>query len=83
MSDPEKKTILKNNLKDLREARGLTQLEAGKILGVSHSAVCRHEVSSRGLTGPIVDEYAKLYKVPTVEIFVNLPTDENSEPTTA
>ena len=65
-----------NNLKNLREARKLTQKEVGKMLDLSTSAVCRHEVNSRGLTLPRVEAYANLYKVSAAEIFVTLPHDD-------
>ncbi len=78
-----KKTILPNNLRKFREIRQLTQQEVGKILDLDHTAVSRHEASSRGLTDVLVEAYASLYKVKSAAIFVDMPSDDDSVPTTA
>lgn len=81
-NDNNGESSISNNLKDLREARRLTQKEVGKMLDLSVSAVCRHEVNSRGLTLARVEAYASLYKVSAAEIFVTLPTNDNDTPHT-
>lgn len=78
--ETEEETGMKNNLRKLREARSLTQKEVAKLLDLSISAVCRHEVSSRGLTLDKVEAYAGLYKVSAAEIFVKLPETDDEAP---
>jgi len=70
---------LKNRLKLLREERCLTQKEVAKLLDTTSPAVSRHESNSRGLTKDMVEAYAKLYKVSSVELFLNLPTEADGE----
>lgn len=69
-------TFPTNRLKFLREERKLTQAEVAKIIDLTHTAVSRHETSNRGLTLELVDAYARLYKVSSAEIFVELPKAE-------
>ncbi len=68
-----KKTrIPENRLKQLREERKLTQQEVAKILDIAHSTVSRHESMSRALSLKDCRAYANLYKVETIELFMNI-----------
>jgi transcriptional regulator with XRE-family HTH domain len=67
--------MVENRLRYLRE-RGkregtfwLTLAEAAKCLGISESAVHRHETNSRSLSEEDVEKYAQLYKVKSHQIF--------------
>ena len=42
--------IPKHRLRELREARKLTQQEVAKLLDIDHTTVSRHESGSRGLS---------------------------------
>jgi transcriptional regulator with XRE-family HTH domain len=68
----------KNRLKEQRELSRLSQSEVAKMLDISVATVSRHEGQNRGLTRPMVDAYAKLYKVSAAELFVDLPEEEGS-----
>ena len=63
--------ILKNRLRELREARKLTQQEVAKLLDIDHTTVSRHESGSRGLDPEDIQKYARLYKVESYELFID------------
>jgi len=63
--------ILKNRLRELREARKLTQQEVAKLLDIDHTTVSKHESGSRNLTPEDVQKYARLYKVESYELFID------------
>jgi len=63
--------IPKNRLRELREARKLTQQEVAKLLDIDHTTVSRHESGSRGLSPEDIQKYARLYKVESYELFIN------------
>lgn len=73
-----------NRLKELREARKLTQREVGYLMGMylgeplDHTTVSKHESGDRPLDQETVKAYARLYKVETYELFLDLtpPADE-------
>jgi len=69
---------LKNRLRELREARKLTQQEVAKLLDVDHTTVSRHESGSRGLSPEDIQKYARLYKVESYELFID-PKDLQEE----
>ena len=58
-----------NRLKLLREAKGLSQEEVAKAVGYAQATVARHELSVRGMTGEAIDRYARLFGVPTYQLF--------------
>lgn len=65
-----------NRLKAIRERHKnvpggfwISQLEASRILGVSHATVSLHESGKRGMTDKEIQGYARLYKVAPWEIF--------------
>ncbi len=70
--------IPKNRLRELREARKLTQQEVAKLLDIDHTTVSRHESGSRGLNPGDIQKYARLYKVESYELFIN-PKDLQEE----
>jgi putative transcriptional regulator len=70
--------ILKNRLRELREARKLTQQEVAKLLDMDHTTISRHESGSRGLSPEDVQKYARLYKVESYELFID-PKDLQEE----
>lgn len=61
----------KNRLRELREARKLTQQEVAKLLDIDHTTISRHESGSRGLSPEDVQKYARLYKVESYELFID------------
>ena len=63
--------ILKNRLRELREARKLTQQEVAKLLDIDHTTVSRHESGSRDLSPEDIQKYARLYKVESYELFID------------
>jgi transcriptional regulator with XRE-family HTH domain len=75
----DKKKATPNRLKTLRERSRLSQTEVAKLLDISLSTVCRHENSSRGLQKEVLIGYAKLYKVTSAEVFVDLDTLQEEE----
>jgi len=57
----------------------LTQEELAKLVGIDSTTVARHEAGSRGLSSEMIDMYARVFKCPTHELFidpVNLPTED-------
>jgi putative transcriptional regulator len=63
--------ISKNRLRELREARKLTQQEVAKLLDIDHTTVSRHESGSRDLSPEDIQKYARLYKVESYELFID------------
>lgn len=61
----------KNRLRELREARKLTQQEVAKLLDIDHTTISRHESGSRGLSPEDIQKYARLYKVESYELFID------------
>ena len=64
---------MKNNLKQLREARGITQKEFAKMLGVSTSHLNKIENNSktrRNLTVPLAVKAARILNVSLDDIFL-------------
>ncbi len=59
-----------NRLRALREARGLTQEQVGTLVGITESAINRHERGNRSLDGNAIDRYARFYSVSAYELFV-------------
>ena len=70
--------IPKHRLRELREARKLTQQEVAKLLDIDHTTVSRHESDSRGLSPEDIQKYARLYKVESYELFID-PKDLQEE----
>ncbi len=68
----------KNRLRELREARKLTQQEVAKLLDIDHTTISRHESGSRGLSPEDIQKYARLYKVESYELFID-PKDLQEE----
>ena len=68
----------KNRLRELREARKLTQQEVAKLLDMDHTTISRHESGSRGLSPEDIQKYARLYKVESYELFID-PKDLQEE----
>jgi transcriptional regulator with XRE-family HTH domain len=54
----------------LRLRSRLTQEELGRIVGISESAVNRHESGDRRLDLETLRAYARAFKVPTVALFM-------------
>jgi transcriptional regulator with XRE-family HTH domain len=72
----------KNRLRELREARKLTQQEVAKLLDMDHTTISRHESGSRGLSPEDIQKYARLYKVESYELFIdpkNLQEEDETE----
>lgn len=61
--------IVANRLKELREERRLTQEEVAKLMDLDFSTVSKHENMDRPISRSNIEKYAKLYKVPTHELF--------------
>ena len=67
-----------NRLALLRERSKLSQSEVSKMLEMSVSTISRHENSSRGLTRDVLIKYARLYKVTSAEIFIELEEEDTA-----
>lgn len=69
-------TKQKNRLRELRE-RGtvLSQKDLGLLLGIDETTVSRHESGDRGMTREQITEYARIFRVPSHEIFVRPDND--------
>lgn len=65
-----------SRLKELREARGLSQRDVAKLitgfgLPLTQAAVNRHENGERCPDGLTIDMYCRLYTVPAYELFLS------------
>lgn len=70
----------KNRLRELRERSRLTQNELARLAGIDLTTVNRHENGSRMISRAMMLKYAKVFKVITLELFVDyknliVPTD--------
>lgn len=52
-----------NRLRDLREDADMTQIEVGKILGLSPAAIGHYESGRRQLTAELIVKFCALYRV--------------------
>lgn len=52
-----------NRLRDLREDADMTQVQVGKILGLSSVAIGRYETEQRQLTPDLIARFCALYHV--------------------
>lgn len=59
-----------NRLKELREAKGVSQKELAHATGQSWTTVNRHERGSRRIRAHIMQLYARYFGVDPVELFV-------------
>ncbi len=50
-------------IKELREARGLTQQQAAEKIGISIHTIRRYEQGNRKVHGDFIQQMAKVYKV--------------------
>lgn len=77
-----RKRNVKNRLAELRQ-RGivLSQEQVGILTGSDGTTVSRHESGQRGMTKEQIEAYAKLYNVPTHEIFFLAPVLDGDEAT--
>ncbi len=50
-------------IKSLRDERGLTQVELGKVIGVSKSSICRWEKDQADLKGEYAIRLAEYFDV--------------------
>lgn len=66
-----------NRLKYQRTKSRLTQAEVAKLLDTTEATVSRHESAERGLNKEWIEKYAHLYKVSSVELFVEVDTNED------
>ena len=69
----------KNRLKELRDRSRLTLEEVSMITGFSVPTISRHESGGRSLSEEAVLKYAKLYKVETYELFLELTGEEGED----
>ena len=70
----------KNRLTELRQ-RGivLSQEQVGILTGLDSTTVSRHESGARGMTREQIEAYAKLYGVPTHEVFFLAPVLDSED----
>lgn len=52
-----------NRLRDLREDADMTQIQVGKILGLSSTAIGYYEAEKRQLTPDLISKFCSLYHV--------------------
>lgn len=62
-----------NRLRELRELSKLTMAEVATLVGCDESTVHCHETRKKSITSDAATRYAKVFKVPTHELFVALP----------
>lgn len=58
-------------LKDERDKRGLTQIEAAKQIGVSYSMLGKLEISNRGASQKTMEKFSKYYGKSVDYLFFN------------
>ena len=63
-------TVRKNRVKFLRERSRLTQEELATLTNQALSTVCKHETHDRGLSDKAISAYARVFKIPTYQLFV-------------
>lgn len=61
-----------NRIKHFREKINLTQKELGRLVGVDETTVSKHETGDRALSDTMIKEYAKVFKVETHELFLDM-----------
>lgn len=59
-----------NRLREFRERMGLSQAQVAKLLDTTAAAVSRHEGRERRMDMATALQYARLFKVEVVEIFI-------------
>lgn len=64
------KTAKANRLKILRDRSRLTQREVAKLMDIDYTTVSKHEAGTRGLTREEVENYARVFKCESYEIFM-------------
>lgn len=64
--------IVKNRIRELRNISKLTQDELALLMKIDVSLVSKHENHDRRLQEDHVENYAKVFKVSTLEIFHQL-----------
>lgn len=67
----------------LRKGQGLTQVELGKIVGVSDRVIAYYENESSQPPGPIIVDLAQALNVTVDELLGVKPIKENTDPKTA
>lgn len=63
---------MKNRLRALRDRSRLTQAEVAKLLDIDITTVNKHESGARVPEAETLQRYARLYKVETHELFLEL-----------
>lgn len=67
MKDADKMTI---RLAELRTQSKLTQKEVAKLMDLDVTTVCKHETGDRNPTAEEIEQYARIFKVSSYEIFM-------------
>lgn len=66
-----------NRIKEVREAKGLSQTELGRLVGLSEPAINRYERGNRKPSRRKLDDIAKALDVPLKSLFINLSRCED------
>lgn len=61
-----------NRIKEVREAKGLSQAQLGRLIGKSEPTVNRYERGNRKPTRDVLNAIAQALGVPLKSLFVNL-----------
>lgn len=69
---------MKNRIKLLRRKENLTQVKAGKAMGVAHTTIGRWENEERNPDGQEIWDLAEVLRVHPGEIFKELPSNRLS-----
>ena len=74
--------FLKNNLRDLRKAAGLSQDELGKRVGIAHNSVSGYENGKTPLTPPMIEIFAKALNLSAdrIKVFDEMSMGEDAVP---
>lgn len=70
---------MKNRLREQRERSRLTVEEVSKVTGISKSAITKYENGDLKLSNERAVIFAKLYKVETHELFIQLEEGKANE----
>lgn len=62
------KSIIGQNIKNIRTAKGLTQKELARKMNMSQNTVSQHENGIRGLSEKDINAYAKSLNVPLIRL---------------
>ena len=70
--------MLMNRLKDLREARGMKQLELASLLRVTRQAISRYEIGDRDMSPDTIAQVCRIFDC-TADYLLGLSTQRTAQ----